>query len=101
MEDKQIVLKTEKSYKIIRKCLLEEQKNVYIAVNTAMVQAYWEIGREIYRACGENDRAEYGKKLLKYLSEQLTKEFGKGFTVANLKKYETVLSYFSNSPDTV
>lgn len=36
-------------------------------------------------ACGENDRAEYGKKLLQYLSEQLTKEFGKGFTVINLK----------------
>ena len=33
----------------------------------------------------KNDRAEYGKKLLEYLSEHLTKEFGKGFTVANLK----------------
>ena len=31
----------------------------------------------------ENNRAEYGKKLLEYLSEQLTSEFGKGFTVAN------------------
>ena len=50
-----------------------------------MVQAYWEIGQEIHKACGENDRAEYGKKLLEYLSEHLTKEFGKGFTVTNLK----------------
>ena len=40
---------------------------VYTAVNTAMVQAYWEIGQEIYKACGENDRAGYGKKLLEYL----------------------------------
>ena len=40
---------------------------------------------QIYKACGENDRAEYGKKLLDYLSEQLTVEFGKGFTVRNLR----------------
>ncbi|MBO5349330.1 MAG: hypothetical protein J6A89_05890 [Clostridia bacterium] len=38
--------------------------------------------------CGENDRAQYGKKLLEYLSEQLTKEFGKGFTIAYLKNME-------------
>ena len=50
-----------------------------------MVQAYWEIGQEIHKACGENDRAGYGKKLLEYLSKQLTSEFGKGFTVTNLK----------------
>lgn len=50
-----------------------------------MVQAYWEIGEQIYLACGENDRAEYGKGLLKYLSEKMTAEFGKGFTVANLR----------------
>ena len=50
-----------------------------------MVQAYWEIGEQIYLACGENDRAEYGKGLIKYLSEELTREFGKGFTAANLR----------------
>ena len=44
-----------------------------------MVTTYWEIGEQIFKACGENDRAEYGKKLLEYLSEQLTAEFGKGF----------------------
>lgn len=55
------------------------------AVNSAMVAAYWEIGEQIYKACGENDRAGYGKKLLQFLSQQLTAEFGKGFSVANLK----------------
>ena len=39
---------------------------------------------------GKNDRAEYGKKLLEYLSEHLTKEFGKGFTVANLKNLKYI-----------
>lgn len=44
-----------------------------------------EIGEQIYIACGENDRAEYGKGLLKYLSERLTAEFRKGFTIRNLR----------------
>lgn len=51
-----------------------------------MVQAYWEIGEQIYKACGESDRAEYGKNLLKFLSEKLTSEFGKGFDESNLRK---------------
>ena len=55
------------------------------AVNSAMVTAYWEISEQIYKACGENDRAGYGKKLLQFLSNQLTAEFGKGFSVANSK----------------
>ena len=85
MEDNQITIQPEESYKIIRNSVLTAQAKVYTVVNSAMVQAYWEIGQEIHKACGESDRAEYGKRLLEYLSEQLTSEFGKGFTVANLK----------------
>jgi len=42
-----------------------------------MVETYWNIGKQIYEAQGENERAEYGPGLLKYLSEKLTAEFGK------------------------
>lgn len=59
-----------------------------------MVQAYWEIGREINEAVGE--RAEYGKQLLKFLSEQLTAEFGKGFTIANLRNMRQFFQTFPN-----
>ena len=50
-----------------------------------MVEAYWNVGKLIVEAQDGNERAEYGEHLLKDLSEQLTKEFGKGFTVTNLK----------------
>ena len=50
-----------------------------------MVKAYWEIGEQIFVDCGENDRADYGKKLIKYLSVKLTKEFGRGFDERNLR----------------
>ena len=56
------------------------------AINFAMVEAYWEIGKEIVAAQGENERAEYGKGLLKFLSHALTEEFGKGFEESNLRK---------------
>ena len=60
-----------------------------------MVEAYWNIGKRIIDEQGGKDTAEYGQGLLQELSKQMTKDFGKGFTVANLKKYETILSYFS------
>lgn len=76
---------SEQMYTIIRNSVITAQSKIYTAVNSAMVEAYWEIGEQIYIACGENDRAEYGKGMLKYLSERLTAEFGKGFTVRNLR----------------
>lgn len=76
---------TQETYSQIRNTLIFAQTKVVTAVNSAMVQAYWEIGEQIFLACDENDRAEYGKGLIKYLSQELTKEFGKGFTAANLR----------------
>ena len=71
-------------YQNIRTVLVSARQKVYSAVNSAMVEAYWEIGRQIMEA-QENQRAEYGTGLIKYLAERLTIEFGKGFTVTNLK----------------
>ncbi len=84
------------TYTKVRNSVITAQSRIYSAVNTAMVQAYWEIGEQIYLACGENDRAEYGAGLLKYLSEQLTAEFGKGFTVANLKNMRQFYRAYPN-----
>ena len=76
---------SEEIYSSIRSSVINAQHRVYSAVNSAMVIAYWEIGEQIYKACGENERAEYGKNLLKYLSDKLTAEFGKGFSVQGLR----------------
>lgn len=84
MDDK-LQIKSEQTYLSIRQSIVSAQHKLTAAVNSAMVTAYWEIGQQIYIACGENERAEYGKGLLVYLSEQLTQEFGKGYTVRNLR----------------
>lgn len=75
----------EGAYKTIRGYVINAQQRVYTAVNAAMVETYWNIGKEIYEVCGENDRAAYGKQVLKYISERLTAEFGKGFDIRNLR----------------
>jgi len=94
------IMRTENSseeiYSSIRSFVITAQNKVYTAVNSAMVIAYWEIGEQIYKACGENDRAEYGKSLMKYLSDKLTTEFGKGFTERNLRAMRQFYSCFPN-----
>ena len=72
-------------YTNVRGYIINAQRQVYSAVNAAMVEAYWNIGKTIYEVCGENDRAAYGKQILKDLSERLTEEFGRGFDESNLR----------------
>jgi len=69
----------------IRSILAEARRITARAVNTAMVTAYWLIGKRIVLEEQKGqDRANYGEKLLKNLSKELTAEFGNGFSYANL-----------------
>lgn len=73
-------------YAEIRDTLLEARAHVYHAANSAMVQAYWQIGRIIVEhEQGGKEKAEYGTGLISALAKRLTGEFGKGFTATNLK----------------
>ena len=72
-------------YLSIKEILTSAREKAYKAVNFAMVEAYWYVGKLIVEAQDGNERAEYGDYLLKNLSKELTKEFGKGFTITNLK----------------
>ncbi len=75
-------------YNDIRQILRSARNKAYTAVNTAMVDAYWAIGeRIIVEEQHGKDRAAYGQELIKNLSTQLNSEFGKGFSIANLKNF--------------
>jgi len=84
------------AYENIRATVLTAKGKVYTAINFAMVEAYWEIGKEIFTAQGENERAEYGKGLIEYLSKALTVEFGRGFTITNLRNMRQFYLMFRN-----
>ena len=73
-------------YGAIRKVLETARQSAYKAVNFAMVQAYWQIGRLIVEDEQKGEvRAEYGKRVLAELAERLTADFGKGFDASNLR----------------
>ena len=74
-------------YGAIRQVLETARRSAYKAVNFAMVQAYWQIGRLIVEDEQKGEvRAEYGKKVLEELARRLTAEFGKGYDARELRK---------------
>ena len=72
-------------YQNIRDILENARGKAYSAINFAMVDAYWNIGKMIVEAQNGEIRSQYGKSLLEKLSKQMTIDYGKGFTVTNLK----------------
>ena len=82
-------------YSEIKETLLASRDQAYNAVNFAMVQAYWQIGRIIVEHEQNGSiRAEYGKYVLQQLSERLTDEFGKGFSVRTLQQMKKFYTLF-------
>ena len=82
----------------IKNILTAARGKAYSAVNTLMVEAYWLIGQRIVEEEQNGaDGAAYGEKLLENLSKELTSEFGKGFSYANLKNMrQFYLTYFDS-----
>lgn len=112
MTNKELTPIDHKFLESVAEVLAQARKNAKTAINLSMVYAYFEIGRMIVEEeqHGAN-RAAYGTRLLKELSVYLTKKYGKGFSVGNLKNIrqfykayandqigETVFSQFKNLP---
>ena len=71
----------------IKEVIQQAQKHVVQSVNSTMVLTYFEIGRMIvdYEQNGKI-RADYAKETLKILSDKLTNQFGKGYSIDNLER---------------
>ena len=82
-------------YNQIKDILSTARAKVYSAANFAMVEAYWKIGRMIVEKQG-GATADYGAKLITELSKQMTADFGKGFTITNLKYMRQFYLAFQN-----
>lgn len=81
----------------IKQILEQARRRAYSAVNAAMVEAYWTIGKRIVEEeQNGNERAEYGSYLIKELSKELTKEFGSGFSGRNLRNFR---QFYLSFPD--
>lgn len=81
----------------IKQILAQARQKAYAAVNAAMVDAYWLVGKRIVEEeQNGDDRAAYGKEILKTLSIELQAEFGKGFSITNLQNFRKFYVLFSN-----
>ena len=78
--------------------LQDARQQVLRTVNSTMTYTYFEIGRMIVdEEQNGKERAAYGKQVLKGLSEQLTNEFGKGFSLRNLEQIRRFYLIYSKS----
>lgn len=85
-------------YKEVKQVIEESRSTAYRAVNFAMVQAYWNIGKLIIEEEQKGEeRAGYGKGLITELSKKLSTDYGKGFTATNLKYMRQFYSLFGKS----
>lgn len=83
--------------KDVRNIIDNGRKQAYSAVNSAMVETYWHIGRRIVEEEQHGEqRAEYGKQLIKQLSIALTHEYGKGFSARYLAYFR---KFYLTVPD--
>ncbi|MBP2617823.1 DUF1016 N-terminal domain-containing protein [Chryseobacterium jejuense] len=73
-------------FKTIRDLIEKSKESVVRNINTTMLLTYFEIGKTIVTdEQNGKDRAEYAKETLRNLSRQLSKEFGRGYSVDNLQ----------------
>lgn len=67
--------------------LIEQARNRFAqAANTEITLLYWHIGERINRDVLENQRAEYGKKIVSQLATQLVESYGREFELRNLRR---------------
>lgn len=81
-------------YKEISTVINNSKNKVALAINSEMIILYWSIGKIIKTQILNDERAEYGKSIIKSLSKELTTNYGKGYSQRNLfnmvNLYETI-----------
>jgi predicted nuclease of restriction endonuclease-like (RecB) superfamily len=71
-------------YEEITNAIDRSKRNIVSAINSEMVLLYWNIGKIIKSQILLGEKAEYGKAMISSLSKELTDEYGKGYSQANL-----------------
>ena len=79
----------------MKSIVAQARQKAYSAINVAMVEAYWLMGKRIVEEeQNGKEYADYGAKIIKILSAELTKEYGKGFSVGSLYYFRQFYNTF-------
>lgn len=71
-------------YNEISQLIQTTKENIQQNINSELTFLYWNIGKRIKTVIIKDERAEYGKQVVNSLSDQLTSNYGKGFSRANI-----------------
>jgi len=94
----QVLKNSEDFFEKITDLLENARKKAVYSINQTMVYTYFEIGKIIIEEEQKGQkRAEYGKQIIKELSQKLIKEFGKGFSRRNLEQMRQFYLAYSNT----
>ena len=75
-------------FRDLRKIVAECRQRAYFAVNVGQVAMNWLLGKRIVeQEQNGSERAEYGKHVIRFASEMLTSEFGRGFSESNIRSF--------------
>jgi len=68
----------------LRALILDARRRVAVAANSELIAMYWQVGRRIRVDLLHEERARYGEQIVATVSQQLTEEFGRGFSRPNV-----------------
>jgi predicted nuclease of restriction endonuclease-like (RecB) superfamily len=78
----------------LRLLIEQARSRIAQAINSELVLLYWRVGQRINQDVLKGRRAEYGKEIVATVSQQLTEEFGQGFTKSSLTRMCRLAEYF-------
>jgi hypothetical protein len=87
---------TKKLFSDLRSLIDSARNQVAKSVNLGLVMLNWHIGKRIREDILGQERAEYGKKIIATVSQQLTHEYGKGFSREALSRMVQFTDKYSN-----
>ena len=83
---KELIQNADSLYIRVKSIIEGAKGKVYYTANIEMLNSYWDIGREIIEEeQSGKERADYGKYIIRNLSERLTKEYGQGYIEQNIR----------------
>jgi predicted nuclease of restriction endonuclease-like (RecB) superfamily len=80
----------------LRRLISDARRQAAASVNTSLTLLYWKVGNRIRRNILGNERAGYGQQILATLSQELVREFGRGFEMTNLSRMLKFAEVFPN-----
>jgi len=70
----------------LRKLIQSARQRIAVVANSTQTLLCWHVGRRLLRDNLQDGRAEYGKRILATVAQQLTAEFGRGFTYTEVTR---------------